>query len=472
MSDGREASGNSTEVLILPLVICMVLFGLWFIAQNAIMYFSFLASYHMFNLYQHMPFLMTDTEYRSMMTALKFIPKMNPTQYGIQSFFTILEMHGYVWRWVVIPILLYWGWNTHRGVVRYRYTRPIKDVYALIDIQAKHFPASAVIKGKNLLSKHPKIGPWATYELPLDFALDEQLLWASKTVVSAEDLVNEEKMIPLRPFTPDEKLRNFPTKRKMVPHYRYVSLHLDKANDVFAKQLGPMWKGPESLPPLEKALYAIIITHGSGEQAEAWRMIEQISFSWKEATYDKNDRIKTPHYANTKGVDELIKKYGKHPKIREIERRHTHTYNVIIELLTWARTKGRLMHANLVWMRPVNKTLFFHIAGNGGQCPFWEAAGLWAHASIERKIGKRQTIPMVAGAVIALREIMSREHWIDPGEYSEEAQQRQVKEANDTLDAEQERMRNEKTKPGPPRNKQKPQRQSAAAKKQEADGEP
>ncbi|WP_439955450.1 secretion/conjugation apparatus DotM-related subunit, partial [Klebsiella pneumoniae] len=73
--------------------------------------------------------------------------------------------------------------------------------------------------------------------------------------------------------------------------------------------------------------------------------------------------------------------------------------------------------------------------------PFWESAGLWAHAQIERRSNKRIVQPMVAGAVIAMRDVMSREHWIDPGEYSEEFQRNLVLKANALLEAEQEKQR-------------------------------
>ncbi|CAM5448434.1 hypothetical protein SSTU70S_04752 [Stutzerimonas stutzeri] len=86
-----------------------------------------------------------------------------------------------------MPVLLWWGWRTKKSVVRFRFNREIKDVYDLIDIQAKHFPASAIIRGKNLLATHPYVGPWATYALPLDFTLDNGCSGCRKRLLPARE---------------------------------------------------------------------------------------------------------------------------------------------------------------------------------------------------------------------------------------------------------------------------------------------
>jgi hypothetical protein len=48
-------------------------------------------------------------------------------------------------------------------------------------------------------------------------------------------------------------------------------------------------------------------------------------------------------------------------------------------------------------------------------------------------MGKKILKPMVFSAVYALHDELSKEHWIDPGEYSEDAQRRVVESANKTL---------------------------------------
>ncbi|MBA1280419.1 hypothetical protein [Stutzerimonas stutzeri] len=441
MADNGEASRGMMEFVFFGFLTVGLAVGMWFALRSPIMWVSFFSSYHVFGVYEHLPWLMSKEEFNNIVVARKAIPTLNPTQYGLSSLTMLFEYHGYVWRWIVIPMLLLWGWKTRKGVVRFKFKREISDVYKLIDIQAQHFPASAIIKGKNLLSRHPYEGPWATYTLPLDFALDNQLLWTSKQAIDANDAIDERTMMPIPPFTLNEKLQPFPIKRKKLPSHQYVGLHIDRANDVFAKQLGPAWKGHDGVPPLERALYAAFCTQAAGEQGKAWKLIEQLAFSFKEGTRDKQGRLLTPHYADIKGVDQLLAAYGNTPFIKQIHQLHAHQINVMVATLKAARKKGRLMHSNFLWLKPVNRTLWYALCGQGGQSPYWEAAGPWAHAEVETLMGRKITVPLVAGAVEALRELMSREHWIDPGEFSEAAQQRQVAEANALIDAERERSK-------------------------------
>lgn len=441
MADNGEASKGMMEFAFFSVLLIGMTVALWFALRGPIMWVSFYSSFYVFGIYEHLPWLMTEKEMNSVMVARRAIPSLNPTQYGLSSLIMLFEYHGYVWRWIVIPTLLCWGWKTRKGVMRYKFKRDISDVYKLIDIQAKHFPASAIIKGKNLLATHPYVGPWATYALPLDFALDNQLLWTSKKVFKSDDVVDESTMMPIPPFTPTQKLQPFPVKRKLLPSYQYVGLHIDRTNEVFAAQLGPLWRGHDQLPPLERALYAAFCAQAAGEPGKAWKMIEQLAFSFREGTRDKQGRLITPHHADTKGTDELLKAYGNIPAIQQIHQLHAHQINVMVATLKAARKKGRLMHSGFLWVKPVNRTLWYALCGQGGQCPYWEAAGPWGHADLEVLMGRKITVPLVPGAVEAFRELMSREHWIDPGEFSEEAQQRLVAEANALLDAEQERSK-------------------------------
>lgn len=446
MSDHYEKPNGLKEFAFFSLLVVALVVATWIGLRAPIMWVSFYVSYYLFSAYEYLPLLMTATEYNNILAARKAIPTLNPTHYGLSSLITLFEYHGYVWRWVIIPTMLWWGWKAKQGVVRFKFRRHFKDVYDLIEVQAKFFPASAIVKGKNILAMHPYVGPWATYALPLDFALDHQMLWVSRQQVTEDTVVNEATMAPAPPLAPDQKLQPFPVKRKLMPSYRYVCFHVERANGTFTQQLGPLWAGAKALPPLERALFAVFCTQAAGKQGEAWKMIEQLAFSFKEGPRDKSGKLTSPHYANTKGTDELLAKYAALPAIKEIEALHAHAINVMTAALALARKKGRLMHSNFLWLKPVNRTLWYALCGQGGQSAYWEAAGPWAHAQVEQLMGKRITTPMVAGAIEAMRDTMSREHWIDPGEYSEAAQQRLVQEANAALDREQERIR--KGRPG------------------------
>jgi hypothetical protein len=402
------------------------------------MWISFYTSFYVFKYaYAHLSFLMTDSEYHILTKSIKAIPTINPTRMGIEALYRLFEIHGYVLRWPTAALMVYMGWATRKGIVRFKYRRQIKTVYDLIDIQAKHFPASKIIQGKNLLDMHPYEGPWRTYALPIDFALDEQLLWTlggkERTRLDPLKAVDEKTMVPIPPFSSNEKLEEFSYKRKKLPHYRYTALNLGRANEVFSKQLGPLWAGSDALPPMERGLYAAFCAQAAGDAGEAAKLINQMAFSWVEASYDKQWNPITPHHCDISGAEDLIEQYEQHVEVQKVIRTHAHTYNVLYGVLHAARSNGRLYHANFLWLRPVNPLLFFHLTSDGGQCGYFEDAGLWAHYQTEELMGKKILKPMVFSAVYALHDELSKEHWIDPGEYSEDAQRRVVESANKTL---------------------------------------
>ncbi|MDZ5605208.1 hypothetical protein SJI00_20765 [Pseudomonas sp. RP23018S] len=435
---GNATSSDLIEFGIYLSVTVMLVFGGWYVLRPFIMWFSFLSSFYVFKYaYVHLSFLMTDAEYATLIRSLRNIPAIKPNQYGIEALFKLFQLHGYVWRWPTAALMLYYGWSTRKGVKRFKYRRQIKNVYDLIEIQAKHFPASAIIRGKNLLDTHLYDGPWRTYALPIDFALDEGLLWTHAEgysgVLDPQAMVDEKRMIPIPPFNKDEKLKEFKYKRSKLPHYRYTALNLIHANKVFGAQLGPIWEGAQSLPPMERGLYAAFCAQAAGDAASAMKLINQMAFSFVEATYDKKWKPITAHHCDITGAADLIEKYGNHPDIRAISERHAHRYNVIYGVLDLARANGRLFHSNFLWLRPVNRTLFILLCSHGGQCPYWEVAGLWSHYQIEFSMRKKILKPMVASAVYAMKDEMSKEHWIDPGEYSEDVQRRMVEDANKTI---------------------------------------
>ncbi|ENA27014.1 hypothetical protein HMPREF1487_09493 [Pseudomonas sp. HPB0071] len=449
MNDQRGS--GMAEVAFFGILLILFLGGTWYILSPYIMWLTLYVSYWAFAIYEHLSWLMSQTELNTVIAARKAIPSMSPAHHGISTLLKLMEIHGYVWRWIAIPSMLWLGFVVNKGVVRFKYKREIKNVYDLIEIQRKHFPASAIIYKKDLLAEHPYIGPWATYALPLDFALDNQMLWTSKEPISADTPVDEKKMVVIPSFSPDQKKVNFPTKRTLLPHHRYVAFNIPQAFKTFSSQLGPLWSGFEKLPPLEKALYAILCIYAAGDEAKGWEVVKQIAFSFNEGERDKKGRLLTPHFADTTGIDEILEQYGSNPEVTKIEKLHAHKINVMTGVLRLGRDKGRLFHCNLLWLKPVNRTLWYALSGQGGTAWFWEQAGAWSHAQVEIMIGKKILRPMVAGAIDQMRDVLSREHWIDPGEYSEAAQQRLVQEANEVIEiARQQAAAAAKTKAGAP----------------------
>lgn len=427
-------SSGAATILMIGAMLAMMLLALWFMFKDYIMYGSLYASYFLFKFYVwldgYIPFL-TRSELAEVRGAIQVIPGMDPTKATFSMFTKLAQMHGYLQRWLLIPIVLLSVRSAYKRVVRFKYRRQIKNVYDLIDIQAEHFVASKLVQGADILKEHPYIGPYATYSLPIDIALDNGLLWASREQVEANATADTKTMKRIPALSSDEKLKGWKWRREQMPHYSFVLFDHAGANKFFASQLGPKWEGWESLPPFEKALYAICCTQAAGKQKEAQKLIDQVGMSFKMGDYcRKTGKWKSKSTADLSGMDAVLKKYANTPGCLEITQKHHHRYSVLIQTLAFARTRGRLMHSMLLWVKWTNRTLGYGVIGLGGQAPYWEAAGIFAHIQSEQVAKKPLATPHVAGAVLALEDQMRREHWIDPGQYSQEEQQRIMVEAN------------------------------------------
>lgn len=79
-------------------------------------------------------------------------------------------------------------------------------------------------------------------------------------------------------------------------------------------------------------------------------------------------------------------------------------------LLEFARQDGVLPSAEFLWLKPLDRRLWFLLNCVGRQTPFAEIAGAFAHWKAEKEFGKPLTVPMVEEAVngleIAVKEII------------------------------------------------------------------
>ena len=436
----QSNQGGFQEIILMPMLVALVVWATWYLARVPLLFYSFKLSYYMFEFYnEYFSFLFFAGELAELRGAIQDIPSVDPTKHGFVSLMKLWKLHGYVGRWVFIPLMLYWAVRTKKGVVRFKYRRKLKNVYELMDVQSEFFVASAIVKNKNLLQYDIFDGPWAYSALPLDFALDNQILWCNKdhskipTSEGKQVKLDFTKMTPIPPFKAKDKSEPLNIRRSLLPHYDYVAFNVEKARDTYVAQLGKPWAGIQSLSPFELALFSILASRIAEDHKASVAMIDQIGFSWREATYDKNWQIVKPHTANMSGVRELAEKYANHKDVLRITEMHHYTYNVFYSMLTKARTKGRLYHAHLLWIRPIDPRLWRVICTEGGQCSYQEVAGVHSHHLMELKIGRKLSQPFVLSAVYDLYKTMQREHWIDPAEFSEKAQQELVSRAQETL---------------------------------------
>lgn len=106
----------------------------------------------------------------------------------------------------------------------------------------------------------------------------------------------------------------------------------------------------------------------------------------------------------------FAKKHENTKLVQQIVQSHAYLLTVMAEMLEGARTDGVQAAADFLWLKPVDRRLWYMLNTVGRQTPFVEVAGPFAHWVAEKEMGRRLLVPMVEEATnaleIALKEII------------------------------------------------------------------
>lgn len=250
----------------------------------------------------------------------------------------------------------------------------------------------------DLLSRPFNEGPWRLPDTPLSLAVGfRALLDAQGTVVTAVPDADDPAVAGLQAFTLDRAA----------------------AHGGFIMQLGPRWPdSPDALPALIRALFATLAAGAAGDR----RLVDTLLDRMGETFVEGGGR--RPHRVSLAGLeDKVLRRHGDHPTVRHAVEKHAYVSTVMTAMLESARDgAGSLRTADFLWLKPVDRTLFFALdqAGrdrgtHGGRRVAWpEAAAVRAHLLYERHLGHGVDVPFVVPAVTALTESLVEDGWL-PG---------------------------------------------------------
>lgn len=264
-----------------------------------------------------------------------------------------------------LAVLVYFA-NTTR-VFRRNY-----NMRELAKLEKGNWPQINPIVDLDLINTDIDSGPWAMALTPLQFCKRYKLL--------------EE-------FRPQ---RHEGMSRKDWDRIDVV-LKRGEANKIFAMQLGQLWKGPQNLPPHTRALFAIFAARANADTPAAAKLLSQLSYSAKTKL-------------DITGVDELIKKHENSKLVKSITSTHAYVLTVMASMLEGAREDGVQASADFLWLKPMDRRLWYTLNTVGRQTPFIEVAGIFAHWVAEKEAGRRLLVPMVEEATnaveLALKEVV------------------------------------------------------------------
>lgn len=256
---------------------------------------------------------------------------------------------------VVAAIFLYQSDIT----LRYRRAHSMKTLRAQ---EQQNWPAIMPVVKEDLANIDINIGPWAMALTPMEFARKHNLLKKNDAFLDNT--------------APGEELT--------------ASIRRGDAKRVFTLQLGPIWNGLEHCPPHVRALAAIFMARMNRDKAAAYKILKALDQSTSESK---------PDYSVATSV---LRQYQQNENVQRVLSKHAYLLSVMASLLEASRDDGVMPSSDFLWLKLVDRRLWYMLNCVGRQTPFAEVGGPFAHWIAEKTTGRRSLTPMIDEAIKAL----------------------------------------------------------------------
>ena len=296
-----------------------------------------------------------------------FMQTADPAHITWDNFAAVNVFMGQWIRYPVIVILL-----TLAAISYFRGSSHFHHVYnmqTLRKVAQEVWPEISPVMSLDLVKTNIETGPWAMAKMPLAFCREHDIL--ATTVMHGSKV--------------------WAVKQKAA--YRLITL-----------QIGPLWKGLDALPIHIKALALIFLARATGQRPLANKILRQISAS------------ATGGQLNFAGVSDNLKQFYQHRIVQWLEKRHAYMTTVMASLLEISRSDGVLATAEFLWLKPVDRRLWYVLNTVGRQSAVVEVAGSFSHWQAEKKVGRALKTPMIKGAVDALEESLQNILHVEAGD--------------------------------------------------------
>lgn len=329
-------------------------------------------------------------------TAWTRIAEADPSSLSWETMQKVLRYTGSWIRWPFALLLVLFGvaaifMGRVGGLVR-RF-----NMESLLKNNAESFPClrPVVGRGKYLLSPESyDSGLWKVARTPAQFALEHGLL------------VNDAG----EPFTPEQALKNgLPSTE--LPAWGHARLDGEKTLRVLTEQLGKRFEGYEGLSPCRRALAVAFLAYAGGDKKGCVALLDAVSLSYRE----ENEQASCPLLEDDDFTNKLKKQWERHASVLNEKCLSIHaSYELpwFMALLYRARQKGVLASSQFLWLRPLDRPLWYALNQCGGRAAWAEGFAPWAHYTAEEKERKTLTKPHVAPAVASFREALTAQGWL------------------------------------------------------------
>ena len=179
------------------------------------------------------------------------------------------------------------------------------------------------------------------------------------------------------------------------PTQKTATLLKSAANKTFALQLGAPWTQVEALPLHVQALFAVFAAREQQDREPAEALLKRLSRS---SVTEKLDFT---------GVSALLKKHKDTALVRKVTQRHAYVLTVMAAMLELGRMDGVIATVDFLWLKPLDRRLWYMLNSVGRQTAVPEISGAFAHWLAEKTLKRAIRVPMVDEAVKGLEAALS-----------------------------------------------------------------
>lgn len=310
-------------------------------------------------------------------TEINLMQTVNPKFVDWDLFFRLTRSVGEYSRYPILIILAGLGVWLYQSDITLKF-RKAHNMKTLAKQEQQNWPSIMPVIGKDLVAMDIDVGPWAMAMSPMEFSRKHNLLKKNDALL--------DKSQPGLEMT--------------------AGVRRGDAKRVFTLQLGPYWDGFDRCPPQARVLAAACIARMNRDRDSAKLILEAM---------DRNSATGKMDYSVANNV---IRKYQHAENVQEIVSGHAYLLTVMASLLRASRDDGVFASCDFLWLKPVDRRLWYMLNCVGRQTPFAEVAGPFAHWKAEQIMGRRLLVPMIDEAIRAL-EIAIRDVKLSPKESQE-----------------------------------------------------
>ena len=355
---GGGAGGNTDNAMapiwIMALLMSVVI-GLWYYKHDVIVSFVFKVNEIQVNA------ILYFIDSQELQRILFILQTVDPNQVEWDDLVATTESIGCYTRYPVMALLLlcaaclYW-----RDVpLKFRKTYSMKSLSAQ---EQTNWSAIMPVVKEDLVKTDINIGPWAMALLPMEFAKKYNLLRKDDAVI--------DKMMPGMEMT--------------------AGLRRGEAKRIFTLQLGAYWESFDRCQPHVWALAAVFLARINRDRNGATLIIDTLNKTFAEGKLDCS--VAKP----------FLRKYENCAIAKEACQAHAYVFTVMASLLVEARKDGVVASADFLWLKVVDRRLWYMLNCVGRQTPYSEVGGPFAHWLAEKAMKRKSRVPMIDEAIKGL----------------------------------------------------------------------